>query len=496
MADHPSLTHISVALLCAEAGGDPWQIDETLRSGDPGEIAQLSRAFFNAGNCTSEAYGDFVEAQERFRAAWSRENTGEYPINDSAEVQRALNTLTFQRDQLPAVAAKLAAIAAALAEAQRSANREISVLDSELRYLDELIGLALARRQGTSALEDNAISITQNTFDQIRSLRDGYAAELNQALTTLRLDCHYEPAIGDVDGDGVVGPEQRGRDSVDWYNANQQNKDRGLINSRDPITKSAAIARLRDYDAAVNPGTEETARKLARERLDDFRMAGFTGPLPTDPVLGGDARSRANWRLEMQRGLESGAWGLAPMPADQATQELNAGEHLARVYAVQAAIAVLRDHQLSPNGARAVVERITEGGGLITTGLERYGSSVPGGRHAAPGVLSADDARALGRLAGRVGKVGDLTELVLAARDWNDGGSNENLGRSVGKFGGGSAGAWLAGTGAAMVGGPWTAAAVAVGGLILGGKLGESAGGTIGAQFDPPVATATGGRSW
>jgi Hydrolase N-terminal helical domain len=82
------LRYISQDLLVGEAGGDPWAIDKSLQTGRPAQIADLAQAFHNASQCTKEADTAFVEACRRFESSWNREN-GEYPINDSAEVQRA-----------------------------------------------------------------------------------------------------------------------------------------------------------------------------------------------------------------------------------------------------------------------------------------------------------------------------------------------------------------------------------------------------------------------
>ncbi|BBY59108.1 hypothetical protein MSAR_22440 [Mycolicibacterium sarraceniae] len=111
MTEYPSLKHISIGALVGEAGGDPWKVDQTLQSGDPGAINDLGRAFYSAGACTTETYKEFEQAQQRFRASWNRGN-GEHPINDSAEVQRATTRLMVQQDQLPAIGTDLANIAA------------------------------------------------------------------------------------------------------------------------------------------------------------------------------------------------------------------------------------------------------------------------------------------------------------------------------------------------------------------------------------------------
>jgi hypothetical protein len=102
----------------------------------------LAEAFHAAGRCTTEANAGFDEARRRFEASWNREN-GDHPINDSAEVQRVVQSLGAQSLQLPKIGVDLENIAAALAEAQRSANGQITTLEGELERLEDLIGQAL-----------------------------------------------------------------------------------------------------------------------------------------------------------------------------------------------------------------------------------------------------------------------------------------------------------------------------------------------------------------
>ncbi|WP_236147339.1 hypothetical protein [Mycolicibacterium sp. CH28] len=403
-----------------------------------------------------------------------------------------------QQDQLPAIGTDLTDIAANLAETQRFSGMQVENLNTQLHYIDALIGQALTNDQDTSALEDNAIAATSGVLHKVEALRDDYSAKLETSLTDLRAEHGYDPApIEDVDGDSELGPEQRGRESTDWYEANQQTKDEVLANSSGPMTqeKADAAARLRDFAATGDPAAAPDARRLAGERLDDFRMAHFVGPLPKDPILGGDARSRARSRLDLQHQLEQGLHGLPPMPADQATQALDEGEQFGRVVAVKEAVHALTSQGMSPEGAAHVVNNLVEYGGLTATGAERYASSIPTGRHSIPSALSAADAQALAKIAGRIGRVGDVVELGMAFNDWFDGGTNEDLGSAIGGTTGGAAGAWAAGTGAAMFAGPWTAAVVAVVGAVACGAFGERIGGGIGSYFDPKIASSGGGGS-
>ena len=177
MSGYPTLAHVSVGALIGEAGGDPWQVGESMQAGDPGAISDLGRTFFNAGACTAETYREFEEAQTRFRASWNRAD-GEHPINDSAEVRRATTRLMVHQDQLPAIGADLCGIAADLAEAQRFSAIEVQNLNTQLKYIDALIGQALAADQDTTALEDTAITMTTTVLRQVRGLREDYSVRL------------------------------------------------------------------------------------------------------------------------------------------------------------------------------------------------------------------------------------------------------------------------------------------------------------------------------
>ncbi|MCV7217405.1 hypothetical protein H7J51_19195 [Mycobacterium crocinum] len=500
MTEYPSLVHISVGALIGEAGGDPWKVDETLQSGDPGAIADLGRAFYSAGACTAETYAEFEQAQQRFRASWNREN-GEHPINDSAEVQRATTRLMVQRDQLPAIGTDLSNIAANLAEAQRFSGMQVENLNTQLHYIDALIDQALAHDQDISALEDNAIAATSGVLHQVEALRDDYGAKLESSLTDLRAEHGYDPApIEDADGDGQPGSEQRGRESTDYYDANQRAKDEALVNSDGPMTqeKADAAARLRDFATATNPAADADARRLAGERLDDFRMAHFVGPLPKDPILGGDARSRAQGRLDLQRKLEQGLYGLPAMSADQATQQLDDGEQFARSLTVKQAVDALVGQGMSPEGAARTVSEVAKGTpwselvkqdsallGGAGAGIKAMADGASNGRHYVPDVLTADDAGVLMKVGKRLGTAGALIDGVMAVNDIYHGAKpGETLGGLAGSAGGGAFGAWLATVAAGSVVGPegtFVAAVVASVGVAAGG---EWAGKRVGGFFD------------
>ncbi|EUA42909.1 hypothetical protein I552_7650 [Mycobacterium xenopi 3993] len=160
------LQNIDLGKLIAAAGGDPWQINASLQSGRPAQIAELGQAFHNAGQCTAEADNAFVEAYRRFESSWNRDN-GDHPINDSAEVQRTIRSLRGQAAQLPKIAVDLENIAASLAEAQRTCGVLISTLEAQLTDIDRRIGAAeeLDRTGNLSAADQEAVDQLINSLE-------------------------------------------------------------------------------------------------------------------------------------------------------------------------------------------------------------------------------------------------------------------------------------------------------------------------------------------
>jgi pimeloyl-ACP methyl ester carboxylesterase len=200
------LRYISGPHLIAEAGGDPWAIDDSLQVGRPSQISDLAQAFHNAGRCTAESSIAFDEARRRFEASWNRV-TGEHPINDAAEVRRTMQSLGAQSLQLAKIGADLESVAAALAETQYAGAVAISTLETQLRRLDDLLGQALNMEKDSGltaddrialdalirALEQQAIDDTAAALGQLRSRRDGYSQSLQRSLIKLRTD-GYDPA--------------------------------------------------------------------------------------------------------------------------------------------------------------------------------------------------------------------------------------------------------------------------------------------------------------
>lgn len=504
--------HIDVQALIGAAGGDPWAINNSLQAGQPLQISNLATAFHNAARCTAEASATFDEACHRFEAAWNGQGR-DHPINDSAEVQRAVTSLGVQADELPKIGNDLENIAAALAEAQRTGAGLISTLDDQLHDIDNELAKAIDLEnsgkltpaettlvdQHISDLDQEALTRTKSAVAQLLSLRGGYSDFLQKSLTTLRAQDGYDPApIQGVDGGGQPTHSTQDQQTVDAYSTKQRALDQALVDSPGAMTpeKAAAAARLRDFATATNATVDADTRRLATERLSDFALAHFNGPLPVDRVLGSDARTRAQMRLDWQKKLEQGFSGGPPLPPDQVTQMLDNGEQQARAVVTEQAVKGLVSKGMSPAAAMAVAGGVTRGvpwadivkqqGQLMSLSGAGVDGTVAarGGRHAVDAFTSTDVA-AFERVGKALGRGGTLVEVALAANDYMHG---AGLGTTIGKTGGSIAGGWLGATGGGAafgsVFGPEGAFVGAIAGAAFFGFVGDKAGGAIGAQFD------------
>lgn len=480
------LHHISLPALIDAAGGDPWLVNNTLQSGSPAVIDELAQAFHNAGACTTASSAAFAEARRRFQAAWNREN-GEHPINDSLEVQRATTTLHLQQTQLAAIGTDLENIAAALAEAQKSAAKKIHALEIQLQDIDNRIGMYQEGHRDTAELEQIAIDDTAGILLQIEKIRDDYTTTLQASTTTLLSD-GYDPApLHGYDADGQPNQDQQTDRAADTYRTAQHQHDQELVTSPGEMTpeKVEAAARLRDYATVTDPAAHPDARHLAAERLDDFRMAHFIGPLPPDRTIGGDARTRAQTRLDLQKDLEHGLGDGRTFAPDQATGLLDTAEQRARVIVTQQAIeALVSNSGMTRQGATQFVDDIKSGAisqqyldgvnaagtGMGTMGgaLTGYADSLPNGKHWAPGVAySVEDLAAIRKIARGSGIAGTI--IGIGEGGYEIFGQGKPI-VDVGTRFLGSAGGLAMGTAAAtLLLGPIGPAAVFCGALALGG---------------------------
>lgn len=264
------------------AGGDPWKINDTLQSGQPAQISNLAKAFHDAGRSTGEAEAAFNLARNRFDKAWTRES-GENPINDSAEVQRATNSLGVQAAQLPRIGADMETIAAALAEAQRSGKGEISSLEAALQGLDDQIGEAVELENDTrltaserqlvehyiDGLEKHAVNDTKASLSKLNDIRGKYSRQLQTSLANLRNQDGYQPPIQALGGNIPEGPPQHVNDEERRHNQIEAFK---RVFGREPT--SAA-----DWEtaAALDPQTYDPKFKGAKSQIEVVKIRPVSG---------------------------------------------------------------------------------------------------------------------------------------------------------------------------------------------------------------------------
>ncbi|MGV0749235.1 putative alpha/beta hydrolase [Mycolicibacter minnesotensis] len=210
----PNLQHLNVDDLVAQAGGDPWAIDDSLQAGSPTQINFLAQAFHSAAGSATAAEESFRTAQEHF-TQYNRES-GEQPINNGAEVQRVKDSLHATNEQLGQIAADLETIAAALAQARATSRGNIKSLNENLETADYLIGHYLdLESQGLDRdadIEDvrrAAKADTETALHNETFFRNDYSKTLKQALTNLRVKDGYDPDVAvrkfDAEGEPAAG---------------------------------------------------------------------------------------------------------------------------------------------------------------------------------------------------------------------------------------------------------------------------------------------------
>lgn len=495
------LKHLSIQELVGAAGGDPWKMDSAIQSGAPGEIDGLATAFRNASGCITETEHDFTVAKQRFGSAWDRQDGGGHPINDAAEVVRVTESLHLSKLQISKLAVSLESIAAALAQSQRSSATSISLLEGALKSYDLQIDarIAQAANAGKHAewddLKQAAIGRTRTAVDESKAIRTAYTDELSKARTAMVAEGYAADPTTGADGIGA-GPVQS---APDKYGASQRAADEALVNAPGAWTpeKQAASNRLRDFATANNPNATPEAKRYASERLDDFTTAQTAGPLPTDPVLGGDARTRARARLELQAKLEHGVLDKPGLTPDQATAAMDQSEAQARTMVIARVQEQLQQAGMSAQGAAEVAAGMSHGqipkelvdsASLAGKGISGSEASVnqtvksmqPGHPWNTSGqIFDAADIKALEKIGSRVGYVGTALDLGVALYEVTHG---MPVGQSLSKVGGGMAGAWMMGALGAEVGAVAGPPGVVVGGFIggtVGSFVGESTAETV-----------------
>jgi hypothetical protein len=423
---------------------------------------------------------------------------GDHPINDSNEVRRATESMNYNRDKMAKVAADLQNVAASLAEAQRSGAVSISNLDATLKSIDNQIdyelGIAAANGEtvDVSELRQAAVDRTATSLGEVNAVRDAYSHQLDESRAQMAAEGYTPDATNGADGRGL-DTEPGAQSAADKYDAGQRAADQALVNSPGAWSpeKEAAAGRLRDFATVNDPTANIDEVRYAGQRLGDFHMAHQSGPLPTDPVMGGDARTRAQTRQEWQQRLEQGFMGTQPMTPDQATEWLNQSEAQGRALVLDRLQEQLQQSGMSPEGAAAATEAMSRGivpkelvdfaqhGSKVLSGEEqgfnRYGQGlITTGEHWKPDVpqFSAADVAHLEKISKVTGGFGTAIDLAVGLYEINHGVPPLEV---ASKVGGGMAGAWAGG-----YAGAWAGSFLGPPGVFIGALIGGIGGAYVG----------------
>lgn len=495
--------------LVAAAGGDPWVIADQLRAGDAGAINDLAQAFHNAGAHVKDADDQFNLAQQTFKESYNRKNGTEHPINEAVEVKKVSAALAGHPEELARVAVDLEQTAAALASAQSDSAAEIDELNAALHAVDaEIDSYGVQIPLVLTQLVGEAKDETTASLHHVEAIQGAYVDQLHTAETAMLTSGYVPDALDDADAVAGNSPmeaaqeyERSGQLAKDQATVDQYNREHRTGND---LGGQDAKRRLADYNTITHPDQgagrygddheKDEASRLAGERLADFNMVNSTGPVPKDPILGGDMRDRAKRRLQLQSQLENAQLGWSPLPMrpDDATRKVDSLEAQDRVTALNRLNGELQQCGLSPGAAAEVVEGIAHGvlpqeyldaaaaaskvldGGK--DGVRAFAEALPTGRHWAPGAaFSASDVESFVKLGKHMGTAGSALELGVGLYEWLEEGKSPV--EIVAKSAGGLAGAWALGEPAAavggMIGGPPGAFILGLGGATAGAFGGE-----------------------
>ncbi|MCV7230236.1 hypothetical protein [Mycolicibacterium komossense] len=507
MLTYPQFEHFTAQELAGQAGGDPWQMNAELQTGDPASINSLADAFHQAGARVKDADDQFTAAKKQFEDSYSRNNGTQHPINDGAEVQKVSAALAKHPEELTKIAVDLEQTAAALAMAQRESAEMIDALDEHLHAVDEEISTECSDAPWLMVgFHNEAVEVTKTALDHIENIQGAYADQLRGAETAM-IASGYVPDGLDA-GDGIPGDSPQ--DSASKYDTSgQRAKDQALVDKAKrehanglgwDLDETEAQRRLADYASVTDPSNgaakwgdahaKDEAARLAGERLADFNMANSVGPVGKDPVLGGDMRDRANRRLLLQRQLEDAQldWSQIPMHADDATRRMDQLEVQDRAAALTRLQEQLQANGVSPEGAAKVADGIAhgvipqefldetkrtgknmEGMGEI---LKRFSEEAPPGN--ALGItLSDGDIESLGKVGKTLGRASSALEIGMTLYEVANG--DKTLVQGTMDVGASMGGAWALGQAGVFLGAP----AGPVGSFVLG-SVGAIAGGVAG----------------
>jgi hypothetical protein len=384
---------------------------------------------------------------------------------DASERAALVSTqLTGQRMQLHAASVTAANLINNAATITADARTQISSIQSEWERDKAAVAPFSNTPEGQAALATAGRQRVTEAQSVVRGAASRFA-DASRQLQVVTADLPQSPARGGVQaldaGFGRGGaPEEPGPQL--------------------PPPDPAEAARRRDEAIVNDAQADPEVRRLAQERLRDLRDAKLIGPAATDPIMGGDQRTRARGRLMMQQFLESGGAypNRPPLTPDEATRLVDKWESQARGMVLDQFRSQLIQNGVSPQGAQQAVDQVLGGKtpwqvfhdigsgmstyalGGVGPGAEQLGGAVPHGAHwlAPTQVMSEADAKALEAFGKRLGAAGIGLDALITIGDITHGE-------------------------------PWQPAAAKFGGRTLGGIAGGAAAGALWGSFAGPEGT-------
>lgn len=479
------------------------------------EIGDLAKA-------TRQAVGNHSKAAEFYRSL----NTASTWEGEGGDAARAAMEATAQHHD--ATAENLRSAAGGMETAAQDAEDISKKVKDILDFAAEQPAVEIDESTNQVIPPDTS-HLTAEAAEEVASKVAGLESDIAAVLADADLvDAELARDIATATGTTPPGVNEGGTAGLDspataaqqYDQSGQRAKDQALLDkaraegrtSSSPATvgqsthmtreEEDAAARLRDYGTITDPNSHtaihggEKARRLAGERLDDYRMSQFTGPLPKDTVVGGDARTRAQARLEMQRAFENGQVAAHPgsMTPDDATRLMDRLEAEGRARVLTQFTNDLEHFGVSPEGAKAAVDEVKNGkspdqvikdatAALATQasnlgeGTKAHAEGMRAGEHwgKAP-VWTHADAEALKGFGSKLGAVGTGVDAAITAIDILNGApAGQELAELGGRTGGTMLGGWAAGAAWGTFVGPEGTLVVGLLGAMAGGIWGEKA---------------------
>ncbi|MGB3895477.1 MAG: TNT domain-containing protein [Mycolicibacter sinensis] len=227
-------------------------------------------------------------------------------------MQRATTTLHLQQTQLSAIGTDLETIAAALAQAQKSAAAKIKALEIQLQDIDNRIGMYRQADLDISELEQVAIDDTAGILHQIEKLRDDYAATLQASTTKLLSDGYDRPPLHGPLSPAPTAPDDRSA-FEDLIRANNQAvldamaRVRAAQKALDDAAAKAYAHGAGSDDAQAAMTRLPALKKNLADALDDLgKIPDYSGIDPASVHLGPGGAVSFAYTLEGQKMVVTG----------------------------------------------------------------------------------------------------------------------------------------------------------------------------------------------